>query len=219
MQVPGAPQGETQSHEVPWRDENRRLVELIACAKQGNLEAFADLYRSTARWLLSQVRRYVDDGQAEDVLAEVYVQVWQGLARFDETRAPPAVWLAVIARSRALDHLRREKSHGRAGAWLALQAAPAEEVERDGPEELLARAQQHRLVQLSLAVAPLNPEERLVLGLAYYRDSTSQEISLLTGLPLYRVRAVLNRAQDKLRQQLLGPFQQRRSAGGDQPSP
>lgn len=184
-----------------WREENEILLKLIAQAAAGDVRAFEQIYDCTARWLLSLVRRLVDDGQAEDVLAEVYLQVWKTLRTYDADRAAPRVWLAVIARTRALDHLRREKRRGQAHDSPELIATMELRVD-DGPEQLLSRAEECRLVRLSLAGTPLSPDERTVLGLAYYRESTQQEISHLTGLPLATVKWIMVRARDKLKAHL-----------------
>lgn len=186
-----------------WQQENRRFAQLISQAQGGSVEAFEQLYERSARWLLSHVRRLVRDGQAEDVLAEVYLQVWRSLASYDPARGPPAVWLSMIARSRALDHLRREQRHVALGEAESAGALFTDVA--DGPEQLLWRAQQCRLVHLSLNGAPLSNEERMVVGLAYFRDKTQQEIAVLTGLPLGTVKSLMSRAQKKLSVQLAAP--------------
>jgi RNA polymerase sigma-70 factor, ECF subfamily len=193
-----------------WQQENELLLQLIAKAGAGDIEAFEQIYNCTAHWLLSVVRRLVDDGQAEDVLAEAYLQVWRTLGSYDAAKAPPRVWLAVIARSRALDHLRREKRLGQA-LYSAEMIATMDLHDQDGPEQLLSRAEECRLVRLSLAATPLSPDERTVLGLAYFRESSHQEISELTGLPLGTVKSAMVRARDKLRMQF--------NVGGDSVDP
>lgn len=183
---------------LQWQQENDFLLQLIARARVGDTEAFEHIYNCTARWLLAIVRRLVEDGQAEDVLAEAYLQVWKTLHSYDAEKAPPRVWLAVIARSRALDHLRREKRRGQAHDSPEM-IVTMETHDRDGPEQLLSRAEECRLVRLSLAATPLSPDERTVLGLAYFRENSHQEISDLTGLPLGTVKTVMLRAREKLK--------------------
>ena len=183
---------------IAWDQENQRFGQLIVEAARGNVEAFEELYTRSARWLLAHVRCMVEDGQAEDVLAEVFIEVWKNLGSYDPVRAPPAVWLVMIARSRALDHLRREKRHQpQPGAEFDAGAAQAEHAE--APDHLLSRLQQRRLVQLALA--GLSNEEQQLLGLAYFRDSSHSEIAAATGLPLGTVKSMMSRAQDKLRDQ------------------
>lgn len=193
-----SPQSPNDGPGQQWQEENEVLLHLIGKARKGDMEAFEQIYICTARWLLSLVRRLVDDGQAEDVLAEAYLQVWRTLDSYDAAKVPPRVWLAVIARSRALDHLRREKRLGQAQQSPEMIAS-MEPHDRDGPEQLLSRAEDCRLLRLSLASTPLSQDERTVLGLAYFRESSQQEISELTGLPLGTVKTIMARARDKLK--------------------
>ena len=191
----------TPSEPGPWEDENRCLADFIARARAGDIEAFEQLYDRTAGWLLSHVRRIVDDGQAEDVLAEVYVQVWRGLDSYDASRAAPGVWLTMIARSRALDHLRKEKRSINAKESARLEAS-VDGIDPEGPEQLLTAAQRCSMVQLSMVSASLSGAERTALGLAYFREYSLQEIATATGWSVATVKTVLMRAQDKLRSEI-----------------
>ena len=181
----------------PARDErNLPLKVMIAAAARGDIHAFEALYNSTAGWLLGRVRRITGDSLAEDVLAEVFLQVWRTLALYEESRGEPLAWLATIARSRSLDRLRTERrSHG--GELEAPQCAQAEEVHEIGPEQLLAIAERDRLLKVSMGA--LSPKEQLVLGMAYFRDCSQNEIASLTGLPLGTVKTLMTRSQQKLR--------------------
>lgn len=204
----------TPSAAGPWVDENQLLADFIARARSGDLEAFEQLYDRTARWLLSHVRRIVDDGQAEDVLADVYVQVWRGLGSYDASRAAPGVWLTMIARSRALDHLRKEKRSINAKESARIEAF-VDDVATEGPEQLLSAAQRCRMVQLSLGSAALSADERTALGLAYFSEYSLQEIATATGWSVGTVKSVLARAQDKLRTEIIAvrPGAARRQQG------
>ena len=184
---------EADSGDQSWERFNLMLCGLISRAKLGDVEAFEQLYLGTASWLLSRIRRLVNDGQAEDVLAEVYLQAWRSLATFDVARGAATAWLSMIARSRALDHLRHEKCRP-VGTDFEITIEPDTS---QGPEQLLSQAQDARLVQVSMTL--LNQDERLVLGLAYFQDCTQNEIAASTGLPLGTVKSLMSRAQRKLR--------------------
>lgn len=179
------------------RDErNNALKVLIAAAAQGDTVAFEALYNSTAAWLLARVRRIVGESHCEDVLAEVFLQVWRSLSVYAPCRGEPLAWLATIARSRSLDRIRTEKrSHG--GQLDAPTTACYEESHDAGPEELLAAAECASLLKISMG--QLSPKERLVLGMAYFRDCTQFEIAGLTGIPLGSVKTLMTRSQHKLR--------------------
>ena len=175
---------------------NETLRYLIAAAARGDCRAFEDFYRSTARWLLARVRRIAGDAHAEDVMAEVYLQVWRSLPLYQEDRGQPLAWLATIARSRALDRLRCERrAHG--GQLDAPPESDEEESHEVGPEQLLAVAERDRLLKVSMGA--LSQKEQLVLGMAYFRDCTQIEIATLTGMPLGSVKTLMTRSQQKLR--------------------
>lgn len=186
------------------QERNRALKLLIGAAAAGDVPAFEALYHSTASWLLGRVRRIAGPGHAEDVLAEVFLQVWRSLPLYDASRGEPLAWLATIARSRALDRVRSEiRSHG--GQFDASADAAVEESHDAGPEQLLATAESASLLQISMAA--LSPKERLVLGMAYFRDCTQSEIASLTGLPLGSVKSLMVRSQRKLREAITrGPL-------------
>lgn len=178
------------------RERNQSLKALIRAAAGGDIRAFEMLYKNTAGWLLARVRRIVGEGHAEDVLAEVFLQVWRSLPIYEEARGEPLAWLATIARSRALDRVRTEmRSHG--GRLEAPASPDFEESHDGGPEQLLAVAERDRLLRVSMGA--LSPKERLVLGMAYFRDCTQNEIAALTGLPLGSVKTLMTRSQQKLR--------------------
>ena len=180
----------------PLDERNRVLRVVISAAARGDIKAFEALYQSTAGWLLSRVRRITGDAHAEDVLAQVYLQVWLSLPSFDASRGQPLAWLATIGRSRALDKVRTERrAHG--GQLEAPSGEASEESDDLGPEELLAMAQRSSLLKLSMGA--LSCKERLVLGMAYFRDCSQSEISVLTGMPLGTVKTLITRSQQKLR--------------------
>jgi RNA polymerase sigma-70 factor (ECF subfamily) len=180
----------------PLHERNRALRVMIGAAARGDAKAFEALYDSTSGWLLHRVRRISGDAHAEDVLAEVYLQVWRSLPSFDASRGQPLAWLATIGRSRALDKLRTERrAHG--GQLEAPGGEAAEESHDLGPEELLVIAERNSLLKLSMGA--LSCKERLVLGMAYFRDCSQSEIAVLTGMPLGTVKTLITRSQHKLR--------------------
>lgn len=112
---------------------NSMLKVTICAAALGDIASFAGLYESTASWLLRLVRRITGPQDAEDVLADVYLQVWRSLPEYDDKRGEPLAWLATIARSRALDRLRTERRrHG--GHPQAAGPAVDKESDNAGPE-------------------------------------------------------------------------------------
>lgn len=132
---------------------------------------------------------------AEEVALETYWQAWREAARFDARRGEPLAWLMMMTRSRALDALRRLDT-------AVVCPDPDTLVEESfhatpSPVDRLIDTQAH--AALRYALGRLSPIQRQMLGLAYFRDLTHQEISQQTGLPLGTVKSHIKRAQDALR--------------------
>jgi RNA polymerase sigma-70 factor (ECF subfamily) len=183
------------------RDE--QLATLLKAAAGGDARAFEAFYNGTARYAMAVVRRIAGEAHAEDVLSDCYFQAWRNAARFDAGRGSALTWLLTMARSRALDRMRQEtlRHGGLAGApAFDADARAAEPGDEPGPDQLLESVQS--CTRLHAALAKLSANERLALGLAYFRDHTQSEIATLTGLPLGTVKSLINRAQHKLREAL-----------------
>jgi RNA polymerase sigma-70 factor (ECF subfamily) len=184
-------------HEEPANDPGQGLATLLQSAAAGNARAFDAFYTATVRQAMSLARRIAGDAYAEDVLAEAYFQAWREAGRFDVQRGNAIAWLLTITRSRALDRLRQEALRHAGGSASARDEDAGPPCQEPGPPDLLesieARSRLHDLI------AELSPNERWVLGLAYFRDHTQSEIAQITGLPLGTVKSLILRAQHKLR--------------------
>lgn len=178
-----------------------RLRCLLLAAAAGDVPAFEEFYRSTVRMVLPSVRRICGDNHCEDALAEAYFQAWKTIASFDPARGTAMAWLKTIARTRALDCLRRERAgHDPAGA---ADIDPDEQPgTAAGPVELVHDRQQHARLQVALAALPVR--QRQLLALAYDRDCTHEEIARSTGLSLGLVRRLLRQSHVKLQNSLTG---------------
>lgn len=172
-----------------------QLCALVGQAATGDAQAFERFYDATVGYAQALARRMLAAHDLDDVLAEAYFQAWREANRFDAARGSPVTWLLTIVRSRALDLLRRHRASHECEAPESL-AEPAADV--PGPQELLASVEAG--CALHAALAALSPQERWLLGLAYFRELTHAQISLATGLPLGTVKSSILRAQGKLRQ-------------------
>lgn len=181
------------------RDE--QLALLIADSAGGDGRAFERFYNLTVRYAMAVARRIAGPALAEDVLSDSYFQAWQHAQRFDAARGSALTWLLTITRSRALDRVRQEAlRHGGLGGPPEFDAGTIETSTDPGPEALLDSLQAR--TRLAGALSRLSPNERWVLGLAYFRDCTQTEIAALTGMPLGTVKSLVTRAQHKLREAL-----------------
>jgi RNA polymerase sigma-70 factor (ECF subfamily) len=170
------------------------LVERIMAADEGALAALYDRYAGMLYAML--VRILKDTSAAEEVLQDLFLQLWRGAARFDASRGSLAGWLLVIGRNRALSRLRgrdrREIQDDPEGFSIESVPSPG------NLENEAARAQ--LMERLRGAMAALPAEQRVAVELAYFEGMTQTEIAERTGSPLGTVKSRVRAAMQTLKQ-------------------
>ncbi len=183
------------------QEEQRSLVRRLQARDEG---ALRELYDALAPWVLGLAYRILqDDGEAEEVLSDVFVQVWGHIDQHDARRGPLVPWVLAIARNRALDAVRRRRRWWRkAEHWGQAHAAQDGAVlpEPDPAEAAVPGWPVHREIHAALAGLP--EEQRRVVLLAYFEGLTHSEIARRTGQPLGTVKTRLRTAQAKLTEAL-----------------
>ena len=135
--------------------------------------------------------------QAEDLVQDTFVKVWRKASTFDSARGSLDTWVLLVARSLAIDLIRRRVLETRI---LASQQEPTEVSVAPGPEELAeTRDLTHRARQ---AMNALTPGQRAALELAYFQGKTSTEVAELEGIPVGTAKTRIRTALVKLREAL-----------------
>jgi RNA polymerase sigma-70 factor, ECF subfamily len=130
-----------------------------------------------------------DSGQAEDILQEVFLQLWRRPAAFIENRGSLGAWLVVIARNRAIDLLRRRKP-----------SDSVDDVVLASPVNVADEAERNTMMQRVRGVlANLPEQQRTTLELAYFEGLSHTEIASRTGEPLGTVKTRIRQALITLR--------------------
>jgi RNA polymerase sigma-70 factor (ECF subfamily) len=175
------------------------LVPLVERVAAGDQLALAALYDATNRLIYSLVLRVLGDmGSAEEVLIDVYTQVWRQAASYDANRGAPLAWMATIARSRAIDRLRSGwQDQHRKESLDVLGDTPAN---GSSPEEAAAASERQKLVREALNL--LTSEQRQVIELAYYSGLSHSEIAEKLNQPLGTVKTRTRLGMMKLREAL-----------------
>jgi RNA polymerase sigma-70 factor, ECF subfamily len=175
------------------------LLRLVA---ERQPDALAQLYDRFAPTLLALARRILGNhADAEEVLQEVFVQLWNRGERYDPARSSVSTWLVLIARSRAIDRLRGRRVVERTRDAVT-QAAPGGGDRYTSPEAVENVFIQERHERVRRELAELPPEQRRVLEMAFYEGLTQSEIAAKAGLPLGTVKTRTLLAMKKLRHAL-----------------
>jgi RNA polymerase sigma-70 factor (ECF subfamily) len=177
----------------------QQLAEWIAAVVDRDERALAALYDATFSRVFGLVQRIVRNGaMAEEVVEDAYFQVWRQAVRFDAARGKPLAWLLAIARSRALDALRREQRfrHESLG-----DDSEADTASPEPPADELLDLARHQ-ADLHQALLLLGAQPRQLVSLAFFRGLSHEEIAEQTQLPLGTVKSQIRRALLSLRQTL-----------------
>jgi len=143
------------------------LEGLLSQVALGNREAFEALYRETAARLFGICLRVLAErSEAEDALQDVFTTVWRKAAQFDVTRASATAWLAMIARSKAIDRLRALPAKQRTDLELA------EELEDPGASPLVQAQAATDRVRLERCLDQLEPRRRALIRAAFFEGCT-----------------------------------------------
>jgi RNA polymerase sigma-70 factor, ECF subfamily len=184
---------------VDSRARDRELIGLVEQIAQGEQAALGTLYDTTNRLVYGLILRVLGEASAaEEVLLDVYTQVWRQAASYDTQRGSPLAWVTTIARSRAIDRLR--------SGWQTQQRQESLDVVTDretvaaSPEEMTALSERQRFVRQ--AMAKLSPEQREVIELAYYSGLSHSEIAAKLSQPLGTVKTRTRLGMMKLRDAL-----------------
>ena len=177
---------------------NQELTALIRSVAVGDESAMATLYDSTSRLVYGLALRILGNAAtAEDVLMDVYTQVWRQASQYDDKRGAPLAWLTTIARSRAIDRLR-------SGAQENRRRESLESVSLSAPttsaEDFTIASEMQKLVRVALD--SLSLEQREVIELAYYGGYSHSEIASKLGQPLGTVKTRIRLGMMKLREML-----------------
>jgi RNA polymerase sigma-70 factor (ECF subfamily) len=183
-------------HPEPAQESDVLLLKAIAARDEA---ALAQLYDRYDRILFGLLMRILNNREeAEDVLQEVFLQVWRKAEDFDETRGRPFTWLVTLGRSRGFDRLRALASRERVAEAGAREVS--EEISDAATDAL--KSEQRGLV--SDALAKLPDEQKRTIMLAYFDGLTQTEIATRLGAPLGTVKTRMRTGMIRLRELLAG---------------
>jgi RNA polymerase sigma-70 factor (ECF subfamily) len=181
-------------------DPGHDLVRAIATGSPDALAALFDRFGGLVLGLASRITGRQED--AEEVVQDVFTQVWRRAAQYDAGRATVAGWLTMMTRTRALDRLRARRARPDVDGAVPPDAAPPLSSTSPDPEQVAIADRAARQVRGALSALP--DAQRTLVDMAYYEGLTHSEIAARTGLPLGTVKTRLRTAAAALRSALAG---------------
>jgi RNA polymerase sigma-70 factor (ECF subfamily) len=173
---------------------------LVHLLLQNDVNAFEKLYDKYSRVVYSLVLRIVQQsGPAEEVVQDVFLQVWRNSAQYDANRGPFFPWLITLARNRALDSLRLKSERQRrlenqTDELFSVVVAPQYEKELD---------EKRRAERIRTLVGGLKPEQKRAIELAYFQGLSHSEIAAELKEPLGTVKSWIRNGLIRLKEGLL----------------
>jgi RNA polymerase sigma-70 factor, ECF subfamily len=180
------------------------LAPLLRAAGRGDQTAFADLYDATAALVHGIVLRVVrDPSQSEEVVQEVFVEIWRLAPRFDGSRGSVTSWMATIAHRRAVDRVRSEQAsrnrvEREAGKVTRDHDVVSEPVIDRDHADFERRRVRKALDRLALHVGE-------AVELAYFGGHTYREVAVLLGEPEGTIKTRIRDGMIRLRDELGAP--------------
>ncbi|WP_405372462.1 MULTISPECIES: ECF RNA polymerase sigma factor SigK [unclassified Microbacterium] len=173
-------------------------AELLVRVADGDQSAFAQLYDMLSARVFGLIRRVlVDASQSEEVLQEVFLEVWQSASSFAPNKGQGRSWILTIAHRRAVDRVRA--SQASADRDVRIGSRDAHTPQEGVAEQVEMRIEGRRVVR---ALGTLPDPQREALTLAYFGGYSQSEIAALVGAPLGTVKTRMRDGLTRLRQEM-----------------
>ena len=174
-------------------------IELIRRIGQGDRQSFEAFYDRVSGTLFGIANRVLNNREAaEDVLQDVFLQIWEKAPLYDPLRGKPNTWAVTLIRNKAIDRLRSLQRRSRLRDDLQRESETQDQADELTSFDAAAAGEMGTL--LRDALAELVPEQRTALELAFFGALTQSEIAERLGEPLGTIKARIRRGLVKLRE-------------------
>ncbi len=173
---------------------------LVQRLLQRDVRAFEQLYDRHSRIVYGLVLRILQQAStAEEVVQDIFLQLWRNAAQYDGSRGPFLPWLLTLARNRALDHLRRKSERQRRREDQSEQLPP---VVVSAPDFEAKLDDERRAARVRELMSALRPQQKRAIELAYFEGLSHSEIAARLQEPLGTVKSWIRNGLLKLKEGL-----------------
>ena len=182
-------------------EQRREQARLLAAISRGDKSALASLYDSLSRPLYSLAHRILNDSaEAQDVIQDVFLQIWRKAGTFETSRGSVFGWAATLTRNRAIDRVRMRK---RRTELLADSAADVQPAPLSGDLDSGGSLwMQEKATAVRSALGGLAPDQQKAIELAFFSGLTQLQIAARLNEPLGTIKARIRRGLLKLKETL-----------------
>ena len=184
------------------QQEDRSIeLELIARIARSERAAFEELYTRYSNILYATAFKFLkQDADAQDVVQDVFIQIWDKAKIYDPTKGKPLTWVLTMTRNRSIDRIRAIQRRSRLRNDFETETTVDESTEI---REALSKVDANEKGQiLRDAVSSLSLQQRVVIEMAFFRGHTQTEIAEKLGEPLGTIKARARRGLMKLKESL-----------------
>jgi len=189
--------------QAPETDDRAIELDLLARVAKRERAAFEQLYARYSNILYAAAMKFLkQDADAQDVVQDVFIQIWDKAKLYDPTKGKPLTWALTMTRNRSIDRIRAIQRRTRLRDDFESETVADESA---GVREALSEVDASEKSQiLRDAVGRLSPEQRKVIELAFFGGLTQSEVADRLGEPLGTIKARARRGLMKLKE-ILGP--------------
>lgn len=187
---------------VNEQEAQDRDIELLRQIAAGDRSSFAEFYDRHSTLMFSVACKILNNTtEAEDVLQETFLQIWEKASKFDPKLGKAASWAAILVRNKAIDRIRASQRRTRLAEEAGAEQAVTAPV-TDTANENLYGHEKAQMIQSAIGELPV--EQRQAIELAYFSGLTQDQISKKLNEPLGTIKARIRRGLLKLRDHLEG---------------
>ncbi|MEK0450739.1 MAG: hypothetical protein RL088_3007 [Verrucomicrobiota bacterium] len=174
--------------------EESRLLEQVGL---GDRASFDELHRRMGTLLFSTAMGVLNNREAaQDVVQDVFIQIWERASSYDSTRGKASTWLITLTRNKSIDRLRAMQRRARLNSDFEEHGKT--DVRFDDRDSLVDAIQAERTATIRQAISKLNADQQAAIQLAFFDDMPYPAVAERLEVPLGTVKARIRRGMKKL---------------------